>query len=671
MTKIRPESVGAASMAGYSLRINAEQVISEKSVSEILEAAQIEDVVKDHVSLKRRGSNLIGLCPFHNEKTPSFSISPSKNIYKCFGCGEGGTPVNFLMEYLQLSYPEALRNLARRYNIDIEETEDSDEVLAEKQERESLYLLNAYARDFFSDQMWNTGRGKSVGLAYFKDRGFREETIRKFELGYAPGSGHALKDKALAKGYSADHLEELGLVKKGRDFFRDRVIFTIHNLTGKVVGFAGRILTKDPKAPKYVNSPESSIYHKSKVLFGAHQARRAIRKEDTCILVEGYTDVISLHQAGIENVVATSGTSLTHDQIQLIRRQTENVLMLFDGDAAGTRAALRGLDMVLEQGLNVKLVMLPEGEDPDSYVRENGPTVFREYLGENAKDFILFKADLLLREVEGDPVRKTEAIREIVSSMARIPDPIKRNLYIRECARLVDVEEQLLVNETNQAVSRLLKERRRRDPNPAGEEPEGGQMAPPSQRTAVPQPARPGNDFFQEKDLLRVLVCYGDRIFDEEDGTTVAHFILENISDVMDHVHDDRYMDIFRSCSQRLEEGLPVSPAYFKAHPDPKVAKMAIDLLASPYEYSSNWEDRWDVVLQTQKMPDENFRRDAMDSLKKFKLRKIRKVIFEQAEALKDLRADQDEDIRMALRIHSELKRMEVELARELGLVVY
>ncbi len=650
-------------------------MISEKTVSEILETARIEDVVKEHVNLKRRGSNLIGLCPFHNEKTPSFAVSPSKNIYKCFGCGEGGTPINFLMEYLQMSYPEALRHLAKQYNIEIEETGNSDEAQAQRQERESLFLLNDFACQYFQDQLWNTDRGKSVGLSYFKGRGFREQTIRAFQLGYAPGRGDSFLREALAKGYKQEQLEELGLTKKGRDFFRDRVIFTIHNLSGKVVGFAGRILHKDAKAPKYVNSAESPIYHKSKVLYGAHAARQAIRREDACLLVEGYTDVISLHQAGIENVVATSGTSLTEDQIQLIKRLTDNIILLFDGDAAGTRAALRGLDMVLEQGLNVRLAMLPAGEDPDSLVRDGGAKGFRSFLEAQAKDFILFKADLLLEEAGSDPTRKASAVRDLVSSIARVPDPIKRNLFIQECARIVELDEQLLVAETNRELSKLVRERRNRNQRSNREEDvqenAGAPTTATAGRAAPPQADEEPGDTFQERDIARVLICYGDRQIDQEEDSSVAEFILDNIVDVMQYFDHALYRKVVEASEALLEAGKTVKPLHFKSHADPEIARLAIDFLASPYEYSPKWEERWNVVLQSQRMPDENFHRDVMDSIMKFKLRKIRRAIFEHAERIKSLQADQAADLELLLRVYQQLKDREVELARALGMVVY
>ncbi|MEO1435411.1 MAG: DNA primase, partial [Bacteroidota bacterium] len=374
-------------------------MISQKTINEIFEAAKVEDVISEYVPLKKRGVNLIGLCPFHNEKTPSFTVSPAKNIYKCFGCGAAGNAVNFLMEHNQMTYPEALRNLAARYNIEVEETRTTEEGLAERQLFESMYLVNEFAQKFYAQQLFETSRGKSVGLAYFKDRGFREETIKAFGLGYAPPSGNMLTKAALDAGYKMDLLQKAGLTtSKGRDFFWDRVQFVIHNISGKVVGFGGRILNKQLKGPKYINTAESEIYKKSKILYGAYQARRSIRRKDQCLLVEGYTDVISLHQAGIENVVASSGTALTVEQIRLVKRYTQNMCIIYDGDAAGIKAAMRGLDLVLEQDMNVKIVLLPDGEDPDSFMQSVGLTKFEAYLESEAADFIFFEQNFRLEE---------------------------------------------------------------------------------------------------------------------------------------------------------------------------------------------------------------------------------------------------------------------------------
>ncbi|MCB0598509.1 MAG: DNA primase, partial [Phaeodactylibacter sp.] len=567
-------------------------MIKPKSVEEVIETAKVEEVIQDYVNLKRRGVNMIGLCPFHAEKTPSFTVSPSKGFYKCFGCGKGGDAVNFLMELEQMDFPEAIRHLARKYGIQLEETEVSQEVREEQQYQESLYLVNEYAKQYYQDQLFLTDVGKSVGLSYFKERGFREEVIKKFGLGFAPDKTDAFTVKATHDGYKLDLLKKLGLASQyGRDFFRNRVMFAIHNLSGKVIGFGGRILVKDVKAPKYVNTPETDVYNKSKVLYGAFFAKRAIRKEDECIMVEGYTDVLSLHQAGIENVVASSGTSLTIEQIRLVKRYTENIKILYDGDPAGIKAALRGMGMVLEEGLNVKIVLLPQGEDPDSYLKAVGTEAFREYITQEAKDFIMFQAGLLQEEAAGDPVKKTKLIKDIVDSIARIPDPLKRSLYVRECARIMEVEEQLLVNEANKVVAHRFRKGQQEEERARLKE---GAPQPDEVFTTPPPLPRekqaPAGDEFQEKDIIRILIAGGGEVFDKEENITVAQYILSNIEDVLDTFDFPLYGQLAKKCHERLLANEPVNTDYFLNHPDEEIRQMAINMLSSPYEYSENWE---------------------------------------------------------------------------------
>jgi DNA primase len=651
-------------------------MIKKKSVEEILEIARIEDVVQDFVSLKRRGVSLIGLCPFHNEKTPSFNVSPSKGIYKCFGCGKAGDAVNFVMEHENLTFPEALRYLAKKYGIQIDEIELSPEARQEQQYHDSLYIVNEYAKDFYQDQLFNTDLGKSLGLSYFKERGFREETIRKFGLGFAPDKMDAFVLKATQDGYNPELMKKLGLMSQyGRDFFRNRVMFPIHNLSGKVIGFGGRILVKDVKAPKYINTPETEIYNKSQVLYGAFFAKIAIRKHDECILVEGYTDVLSLHQAGIENVVASSGTSLTVGQIQLIRRNTENIKILYDGDLAGIKAALRGVGLVLEQGLNVKIVVLPEGEDPDSYLKKVGTEAFRTYIDQEAKDFIMFQASLLLGEAAGDPVKKTHLIRDIVESIAKIPDPIKRSLYVRECARIMEVEEQLLVNEANKLVAQHFKRQQQEKDRAQLQEsrmpmdlPPGIQPAPPQLKP--PEKAISSGDAFQERDIARILILGGEYIFAPEENLTVAQYVLNNIEDVMNDFDNKLYQRIVHLVHERLLEGGSVQAAFFLRHPDEDIRQLAANLSSSPYEYSENWEKRWDIFLTTQKMPDENFVNDSIQSLKRFKLRKLDKMIRKNAELIKTLFQQKSEDYLTYMKLDQKLKTIRNQLAEEMGTVV-
>jgi DNA primase len=655
-------------------------MISQKSIQEVLDTAKVEDVVQDYVSLKRRGSNLIGLCPFHSEKTPSFSVSPSKNIYKCFGCGEGGGAVQFLMAHDHMSFPDAIRQLAKRYGIELDETKPSVEQIQEQQRQDSLFIVNQFALDYYQDQLFNTDRGKSVGLSYFKNRGFTEETIRKFGLGYAPPGKDVFVQEALKKGYDKELLRELGLMSKyDSDFFRDRVIFTIRNLSGKVIAFAGRIMQKDAKAPKYINSPETEIYHKSDVLYGAHFAKAPIRKADECILVEGYTDVISLHQAGIENVVASSGTSLTQGQIRLIKRNTQNIKILYDGDAAGIKAALRGMDLVLEQDKNVKVVLLPEGEDPDSYLQSVGPKAFKEYIDQQARDFILFKTELLLDDAEHDPIKRSEHIQDIMASVARIPDPVKRSVYVRELSRLTEMDEQVITNGINKILGQQLRQRQREQerqkmrkareqqqeaPFPTtGDEPA---RAPVTEEPPTTESAS-SKDVYQEKEVIRILIESGSEWYIEEEQQSVASFILANIEDVLDDFQHETYQAIAREYLERLTAKEPTNTQYWLNHP--KYAKLATDLISFPHDYSENWEKRWDVFLN-QKDPEQNYRKDSEMAVKRLKMKKIKRKMEEVRTLIKDLSVKNDEAVLDYMQLFQHLKQMHDDIAGEFGSVV-
>ncbi len=649
-------------------------MIPHKTVEQVLETARIEEVVGEFVQLKRRGINLIGLCPFHSEKTPSFTVAPSKNFFKCFGCGKGGSAATFLMEHESFTFPEAIRWLANKYNIEIEEVQLTPEMLAAKQEEESLFILNDYARTFYEDQLFNTDVGKSVGLNYFKERGFREEIIKKFGLGFAPSEPDALTKAATAKGFRKDYLLKLGLTNRhGKDFFRNRVMFTIHNLSGKPVAFAGRIMKKDAKAPKYINSPETDIYTKSKILYGACFAKKSIQKQDECILVEGYTDVISLHQAGIENVVASSGTSLTEGQIGLIRRFTPNIKILYDGDPAGVKAALRGLDMVLENNMNVKIVLLPPGEDPDSYLQNVGVEEFERYLREEARDFILFKIQLLLEEVQDDPVKRAGLIRDIVGSIARIPDPIKRSAYIRECSKVMDVEESILHAETNKVVRSILEQRRRQKARKEGTQlnivPEGETPAE-TTPTPPPQQARVTPHEFKEKDLARLLVAYGDKIYDEKENISIAEFVVAQLEGLLSEFKSKKYRKIVELSLQRLEEGKSVSPNFFIGHADKAISSMAVDLLHQPWDYSPGWEERG-LFLNTQKMPDENVVNDAESALHRFLLNRMIKLCKQNQERIdKASEEGNEQELMTLLKVQAKLIHRRNSLADKTRTVV-
>lgn len=652
----------------------AQTMIPHKTVEQILDTVRIEEVVRDFVPLKRRGVNLIGLCPFHAEKTPSFTVAPSKNIFKCFGCGKGGTAVTFLMEHEGLSYPEALRYLARRYNIEIEEVELTPEMLAQRQEQESLFILNDFARQFYEDQLFRSDIGRSVGLAYFKERGFREETIRKFQLGFAPDEPDLLTRTALDKGYKREYLEKLGLTNRhGKDFFRNRVIFTIHNLSGKPVAFAGRILKKDPKAPKYINSPETDIYTKSKVLYGISFAKKAIQQQDECILVEGYTDVISLHQAGIENVVASSGTALTEGQIALIRRFTPNIKILYDGDPAGIKAAMRGLDLVLEQDMNVRIVLLPEGEDPDSYLQRVGAEAFKTYIHENAKDFILFKTDLLLAEAQGDPVKKAALLSSIVDSIARIRQTPKRIFYIQECARVMGIDESVLIIESNKVVRRLLEERKRQRARSEGTQVHvvSEEQSTAAQEATTGHIATPASaQHFKERDLVRLLVAFGDQIYAAEDQITVAEYILSYLEELLDNFESEDYKHILKLALERLQNGLHVDTQFFIGHVDERVSTLAVDLLHQPWEYSKGWEERG-LFLHSQKKPEENYMRDVDSALNRYLLQIQTQLCKENQERIRKMQeAGRHDELMRLLRVQAKLLQKRNEMAQRLGTVV-
>jgi len=492
-------------------------MISKASIDTVFETARLEEVIGDFVQLKRAGSNLKGLSPFSNERSPSFMVSPVKQIWKDFSSGKGGNVVAFLMEHEHFTYPEAIRYLAKKYNIEIEETIKTDEDKAAMDNRESMYLVSEYAQKYFHDVLLNSEEGKAIGLSYFKERGFKQETINKFGLGYSPEAWDAFSKEALGKGYKLEFLESTGLTivrEDGRtiDRFRHRVMFPIQSMSGRILGFGGRILTNDKKVAKYLNSPESEIYHKSKVLYGIFQAKQSIAKLDNCYLVEGYTDVIQMHQAGIENVVSSSGTALTPDQIRLISRLTKNITVLFDGDAAGLRASIRGIDLILEEGMNVKVCTFPEGDDPDSFARKTPQGELVDYLQSNAKDFIQFKAGLLVDEAQNDPVKKAGLIRDMVMSISKIPDRIQREIYIQECARIMDISEQVLVSTLAQLVQK--------DIDDAGKKLKQGQ------KERAFDVVRPEEEQIQEKvdvlyalerTILEILLLYGNKVEEFED----------------------------------------------------------------------------------------------------------------------------------------------------------
>lgn len=569
-------------------------MIDASTIERIIDSANIAEVVSEFVTLKRRGVNMLGLCPFHNEKTPSFTVSPAKGIFKCFGCGKGGNSVNFIMELEQLSYPDALRWLAKKYHIEIEEKEESAEEKALKDERESMMIVSAFAQKYFSRFLLKENEGRTIGLSYLRERGIRDDIITKFELGYCPDGKDTFTQAAQREGYRMEFLEKTGLTIKRDDWVRDRfggrVIFPVHNVAGRVIAFGGRTLTNDKKVAKYLNSPESDIYHKGKTLYGIFQAKRQMTQQDKCYLVEGYTDVLSFHMAGIENVVASSGTSLTIDQIRLIRRFTPNITIVYDGDDAGIKASLRGIDMVLEEGINVKVLPLPRGEDPDSFARSMSASQLAEYIKANETDFIKFKTQLLMGTVENDPVSKARLINEIVRSISVIPDNITRTIYIKECSRLMDVQEAVLYAEIRKMQNKQSEDQTRKDLQEL--QIKAAKPAAPASEKKVVNPFET-----EEREILRILLKYFHEevftIIDEEtqqeNTYTVGVYVLSEL-------HNDGLESVNPKISFMLQElennldNLDFDPArYFTHHPDNEISKFASTLLSEKYIESKRW----------------------------------------------------------------------------------
>jgi len=642
-------------------------LITRDTIAKILDTARIEDVVGDFVNLKKNGSILKGLCPFHNERTPSFVVNPNKNIFKCFGCGVGGDSVSFVMELEKMTFPEALRYLAQKYHIEVEEVYTSNEDVQEKNDKESLLIALNYAAKFYQTQLTETEDGKAIGLSYFKERGFLEDTISTFQLGYAPDSFDAFYHQAIKDGFNPEVLLKAGLIKekngKHYDFFRDRVMFPISNVSGKVVAFGGRMLKsskpENPNVynPKYINTAETDVYHKSQILYGISQAKSDIRKLDVCYLVEGYTDVISLYQAGIKNVVASSGTALTKEQVQLVKRFTENIVILYDGDAAGIKAALRGLDIVLEQGMNVKLVLLPDGDDPDSFVKRNGTDATLEFIKNSQQDFILFKAAQGIEISKNDPIKKSEMIKDIVESIAKIDDNIKRQLYIKQCAGIVDVPEAILINETNKIRSaHFRKSREISDEDKVAIDNELKIEVEQSQSVTKVPPF-----FYQEKDIIRILIEHGDLPMNEEHS--VAEYVIFELVDVEFKTDVfgkiiQLYMDAYRN-EQPLAEVKNLNNIQ-----EEDVKNVLVEMMSSPYEISENWMKKHEIVV--------TYKSDVVSAMLRFRYYKMGEIMKLIAEKIKqsDLSGNYEENIASLLK-HMEMKKKQQDLAKEIQSVIH
>ena len=647
--------------------------IPRETVEQILQAARIEEVVGEFVTLKKRGSNMWGTCPFHNEKTPSFSVNPARNIFKCFGCGKAGDSAKFLMEHEHFSYPEALRYLAKKYNIKIEEKEQTPEEIMQQSIREKMFNINEFADKYFVDTLWNTEEGRAIGLEYFRERGYFDPIIEKFHLGYNPDATHwdAFTEHAKKNGYSEELLEQIGLSIKGQkglyDRYHGRVMFPIHNLTGRVIGFGGRILVNDKKSPKYQNSPESEIYDKKQTLYGIYFAKNAIARQDECILVEGYFDVLRMHQIGIENVVASSGTSLTMEQIRLVKRYTKNITMLYDGDAAGLHAALRGTDMILSEGMNVRVVVLPPEHDPDTFGKEFSTDYVSNYLKENAKDFIRFKTELLLKDAESDPIKRGQVIRDIVETISVIPDNIFRITYVKECSRLLDMPEQTLTNELN----KILRAKLKKSMGVEGE-------ALPEPDTTTTKQEEPAEDqlpagYYQERELVKLLLMYGqETIYDEreeENGekifeqVTVAQFIIDDLK--MDGILfvDPVNRKVFDIYDQALDEGRIPDDQFFVSHEDEGISQLAVDLLSTPYKL-----DQWEKYGIFVKREEDVLKATVMSSIYRYKdliIESRRKDVEEELKSAEDLG-----DQLILLKRKKDLDEIRRHINKKLGIVI-
>jgi DNA primase len=634
-------------------------VITRETIDEIKNRIDIVDVIGDFVSLKRSGQNYKALSPFANEKTASFFVVPSKGIFKDFSSGKGGDAITFVMEHEKMSYAEALKYLAKKYGVDIKEQQLQDNDV--QNERDSLYIVMNFAKEYYKDLLHNNDEGKSIGLSYFRERGFNDRTIDKFELGYCLNEWDGLMKHATSKGYSEEALEKAGLIIKKDDHkkydrFRGRVVFPVQNLAGKVIAFGARILTKEKDQPKYINSPETEIYHKSNVLYGLYQAKNAIRKDEFCYLVEGYTDVISLHQSDIENVVASSGTALTEEQIRMMRRFTENVTVLYDGDAAGIKAAVRGIDLVLKGGLNVRIVLLPDGEDPDSFSKKMGSTELKKYLLDHTQDFISFKIGLYSKEAANDPIKKAEAIREIVSSISVIPDPIKRSVYIQETSRLLGIGETVLLSELNKI---LIGERNKKIQERITE-------------NAVPEPLESvvesqisktdlsGLIQMQEREAIRLLLNYADSHYEEQ---KLVDFMLTELEEVefTNPVYNQIY-SMFREGATRNEV---VDTMYFMEHGSTEIKSIVADLTTPRYEASEHWGQKYHIYFPREK---ELIHDLAYTNVLRLKFRLIQKIMEDNLAEMKKI--SDESDLEKYFTIHEQLKGAEREIAGILGIVI-
>lgn len=676
---IRLKYEAQANLFNKAVFLISHQMISKDTIDRIFEATIIEEVVGDFVALKRAGRNYRGLSPFTNEKTPSFYVVPTKGIYKCFSSGKGGNAVSFLMEHEKLTYPEALRYLAKKYNIEIEEEQQNPDELQAKSERESLGVIVNFAQLWFEKQLWEEEEGQNIGLSYFRERGFRDDIIKKFGLGYNPNAWDSFSQSALKSGFKAELLEKTGLSRfkddKPSDFFRGRVMFPIRNVTGKTIGFGGRTLLADKKVAKYFNSPESEIYHKSKVLYGIDLAKPEILKQDNCYLVEGYTDVISMYQAGVENVVSSSGTALTEDQIKLIKRFTKNVTILYDGDPAGIRASFRGIDLLLREGMQIRVVLFPDGDDPDSYSKKVGSAAFQQYVQEASKDFIVFKTDVLSADAAGDPLKRAEMIRDVVSSIAQIPDGIQRSVYTQECSRILDIPEQTLILE----ISKQLREKLKRQSHEA---PPDFPPAPPADDYFYPAEEKVAVSelFHQERDLLRLMLNYGNCAINVvmhwlEDGTeiseevkvSVAEYILSEMFYDGLSFENPKLKAIAQEYDAFLKEGKFPEEKYFTQHIDPEISGLAADLLSEEHTLSHNWDSMHQIFTESEL---DNLRAAARDSLNRLKINVLIRMCDEIDAQLQNIQNMDPRELELILKRKIKINQAKIHISKHFQTVI-
>lgn len=648
-------------------------MISQNTIQQILSRIDIIDIVGSYVKLKKRGANYLGLCPFHNERTPSFTVSPAKEIYKCFGCGKSGNAIGFLMDLEKYSYVEALKWLANKYNVEVEETELSPEQKIQQQAADSLYIINNFAQHFFSDFLLNTEEGQDIGLSYLKERGFSDDTIKKFQLGFNPEARDGFTTAALNAQYNVELLQKSGLVtvRDGRpmDNYRGRIIFPVHNQSGKILGFGARIIKTNDRAPKYINTPENEIYVKSKILYGSYFARQAIDKADECLLVEGYTDVISLHQAGVENVVASGGTSLTPDQLRLVKKYTDNLTIIYDGDSAGIKAALRGMDLAFEAGLNVKLVLIPDKEDPDSYVRKVGAATFKEFIAANKKDFILFQLEVSLKDAGSDSTKKSALVNQVAETISKInkaEDFTKQQDYIKQCAEILKIEESGLHALVNKFIrEKIGKEEAKQERDAAFAT---NHVESEIANYGIEEDATNlfNKDEQQERAMVRSLLDFGLKEWNEQQR--VADYIFDEIetNELEGLIDNKQLINIIHTYKTFYHAGLEPTAKTFLYHEDMELASLVVNIMDYPTEVSPNWKEHYEAKIVTR---EEMYKEEVFSTINYLKLRKIKRMITDNQNDLEKNHTPEEQMV--LLQVHQHLKKLEMDLTSAIGMVIF